>query len=102
MLHHEKRHAVVRCSAVNKPRNIRMLQICQNLPFVEKTSANLGGIYSRTNYLYRDFLLKFAIRALAEKDRSHPAAAEFAYYPVTADRLADQSAGSFIDQALRI
>ena len=91
VLHHQVRVAVRADSAVQKPCDIRMIELGQDLalgaePFREKLRAQVGA-----HHFQRRLLLELAVGAMGQVNRTHAARADLAVNPVFAESAALRS-----------
>src|SRR6266700_5088323 len=70
-LHHEVRQPVIRCTRVQKPRDVRVLKLSQDLSLDSKTTQHFIGVCTPFKYFDRYALLKLSIGSLGEVNSSH-------------------------------
>lgn len=75
VFHHEVRSPVFGCAAVEQTRDVRMVQIGQNLPFV--LEAALQFFAAGAHQLDGDLLLELIVSAFGQPDRAHSAVRDF-------------------------
>ena len=85
VLHDEIWGAFTGCPTVEQARDVGVLEAGENLPFVAETLEHRLGLHAALDQLDRDAHLELRIGALAEIDRPHAAAAQFANEPIAAD-----------------
>ena len=85
VLHREVGRAVVGGAAVDQPRDVRVIEVGEDLPFGPEPLFDDRRLERRADHLDRDLLLVRIVGADAKVDGAHPAAADFAHQPVRAD-----------------
>jgi hypothetical protein len=85
---HEVRLAGRRRAAVDQPRDVRMRQPRENLPFAREQRER-GGVGNAAQQLDRRDLLEMPVVALRAVDRAHAAVADFADERPHAEAVAD-------------
>ena len=78
VLHDEVGQAVVGRSAVDQARDVRMIELRQDLPFVAKTAEDVVGIEPAPNELDRNFLAIFVVGSRRQINGAQTAPADFA------------------------
>ena len=79
--------ATGRCATVKQMRDLRMLQVRQQLPFARETRRRVG-IHDAANQLDRSLLLKMSVGALGQIHRTHAAVTDLAHKPPRAEHIA--------------
>ncbi len=88
VLHGEEGAAVHGDAAVEKTRDVRMLQARQDLPLAQEARVDLVGVESALQDLDGGPLLELAVGALRVVDHPHPAPSDFAQQAPDTDPLA--------------
>ncbi len=86
-LHDEVRPPVLGRAAVEKPRDVRMLEPREDPPLAREALEDLVRGHARAQELDGDALLEEAVGPLGEQHLAHPAAAEAPEHAVRADAL---------------
>src|ERR1035438_8509107 len=93
ILHHQVRIARAAEAAVQQSRDIRMIEAGQDLAFGAKALGEEPRTQVGTDHFDRDLLLKFAVRAVRQVDRSHAALPEFGIEFVSSDGFSQPPLG---------
>ncbi len=72
VFHHQIGQSVIRLSAVDQSRDVRVLKLSECLTFLFEASAAFIGRQTPVDQLHRDALLKRVVGAFAKPDHSHP------------------------------
>ena len=78
VLHHEVRQAVVGRAAVDQARDVRMIELRQDLPFGAEAPQNVIRIEAAPDEFERDLLAVFVVGPGGEIDRAKSAPADLA------------------------
>ncbi len=90
VLHDEVGQSVVGRAAIDQARDVRMIELRQDLSFIAKPAEDVFGIESSPNELDRDFLAIFVVRSRRQINRAQTAPANFADDLVSAELPANQ------------
>ena len=90
VLHDEIRQSVIGRSAVDQARDVRMIELRQNLPFIAKPAEDVVGIEPSPNELDRNLLAIFVVRARRQINCAQTAPANFADDLVSAELPASE------------
>ena len=78
VLHDEVGQSVIGRSAVDQARDVRMIELRQNLPFIAKPAEDVLGVEPAPNELDRNLLAIFVVRSRGQIDCAQAAPANFA------------------------
>jgi hypothetical protein len=90
VFHDEVGETVVGRPAIDEPRDVGVIELCENLPFVAKTAENVLGVEPAPDELDRDFLSIFIVGSRREIDCPQTAPADFANNLVSAKLTAHE------------
>src|SRR5687767_8182267 len=90
ILHREPGHALRGNAAIEEPRDMWVLERCDDLPLLEEPLEQVVRTDSTTRELERCALPELPVVALSEVHRAHPAASDLANDPVWANTLLDR------------
>ena len=89
ILHDEVRQIAGGRTAVQQPRDVRMIEIGENLTLVTKTLHHEISVHAALDEFYRHPFSELLVGALGEIDRAHAAASDLADDFVKADAIAN-------------
>ncbi|MCI0412345.1 hypothetical protein L0222_06025 [bacterium] len=78
--------------------NIRMIKVCQYLPFVSETAKHLFGVHSSLYEFYGNLLLVLLVSPRGQIDSTHPSPSNFFQDSVWTDLLINRDEVLFLRQ----
>src|SRR5262245_65804585 len=75
VIHDEIGQTIVGCACIEKPGDIWMIKLGQDLAFRSETAQDLSGVAASIQYLDGDWFLKLTISARRKENCTHPASA---------------------------
>src|ERR1051326_2483612 len=87
VLHNKVRQAGSGRAAVKQPRDVRMVEISQNLTLVTEVAQHCVGIHSTFDQLDSNLLPVLLIRPFSQINSTHAAATDFTHDSIRSNQL---------------